>query len=178
MNGQTRQQLLGIIAIAAVILLAGEKFVLAPLTAAWKDRSTRITEFKRLVQEGTSLIERESLIRPRWASMQANTLDSESSAAQDQVFRAFDRWSRESRIGVTSVLPQWRRGQDDYATLDCRVDAFGTLPAITRFLYEIEKDLLGFKVETVEIRARDDRGEQLTLGLQVSALQLNLQTRP
>jgi hypothetical protein len=178
MNAQNRQQLLGLIAIAAVVLLVGEKFVLTPLAAAWKDRSERTAKFKRLVQEGTSLIDRESLIRARWASMQANTLDREISAAEDQVLRAFDRWSRDSRIGVTSVRPQWRRGQDDFATLDCRVDAFGTLPAITRFLYEIEKDPLGFKVETVEIRARDDRGEQLTLGLQVSALQLNLQTRP
>jgi hypothetical protein len=177
MNPQKRQQLLGFLAIATVLLLTGDRFVLTPAIQAWKERSARITQLKRQVGEGTALLQREAAIRTRWANMQSNTLDSEMSVAEDQVLRAFDRWSRESRIGVTSVRPQWRRNQDDYATLDCRVDAFGNLPAITRFLYEIEKDPLGFKVEAVEISARDDRGEQLTLGLQVSALQLNSQSR-
>jgi Tfp pilus assembly protein PilO len=177
MIGQNRQQLLGLVAIAALVLLVGDTFIYKPAAAAWKSRSDRVVQLKKQVREGSALLERQDAIRSRWASMQSNTINLEISAAEDQVLRAFDRWSRESKIGVTSVRPQWRRGQDDHATLDCRVDAIGNLSAITRFLYEIENDPLGFKLENVEITARDDRGEQLTLGLQVSALQLNLPAR-
>ena len=58
-------------------------------------------------------------------------------------------------------------------TYECRADAFGSLPSITRFLYEIEKDPLALKIESVEINARDNTGQQLSLGLQVSGLRLN-----
>jgi hypothetical protein len=83
---------------------------------------------------------------------------------------AFDRWSQASRISVTSVRPQWKRSGEDFATLECRVDASGNLGALTRFLYDLEHDPLGIKVDIVELTSRDPRGAQLALGLQVSAL--------
>ena len=59
-------------------------------------------------------------------------------------------------------------------TLECRADAFGSIQAVTRFLYEVEKDSLALRVEAVEITARDNDGQQLTIGLQVSGLQLGV----
>jgi len=105
--------------------------------------------------------------------MRTNALSGEVSVAENQMLRAFDRWSQDSRIGINGIKPQWKRSSDDYATLECRVDASGGLPEITRFLYEIERDTLGLKLEIVEVTARDDRGQQLALALQVSGLQLN-----
>jgi hypothetical protein len=55
-------------------------------------------------------------------------------------------------------------------TLDCRADAVGNLSEIARFLYEVEKDPLAFKIEGVDITARDTEGQQLALALQVSGL--------
>ena len=100
------------------------------------------------------------------------------SLAESQVLGAFDRWAQDSRIGISSIKPLWKRGAEDFATLECRVDAFGNLSSLTRFLYEIEKSPLGLKVDNVEITTRDDRGEQLTLGLQVSGLQWNPTAKP
>jgi hypothetical protein len=60
-------------------------------------------------------------------------------------------------------------------TLECRVDGFGNLSALTRFLYDVEKDPMALKVEAVEIAARDNDGQQLSLALQVSGLLLNPQ---
>ena len=62
-------------------------------------------------------------------------------------------------------------------TLECRVDAAGNLMTVSRFLYNIEKDPLGFKVETVELSARDENGSQLALGLLVSGLVLQAQEK-
>ena len=57
-------------------------------------------------------------------------------------------------------------------TLECRVDGFGNLSSLTRFLYDVEKDPMALKVEAVEITARDNDGQQLSLALQVSGLLL------
>lgn len=173
MNLNNRQQLLGLIAILAVALFAGDRLLFTPLTKLWKERSAQIANLKRSVEQGRQLLDREAAIRQRWESMQTNALPQEVSLAENQVLRAFERWSIDSRIGINGIKPQWKVGADDYATLECRVDAEGALPEITRFLYEIEKDPLGMKLDLVEITARDERGQKLTLALLVSGLQLN-----
>lgn len=172
MNLKNRQQLLGVVAVAAVALLVGDRLVFTPLVRNWKARSERIAELKKSVTQGTLLLDREKSIRERWGYMRTNTLSGEVSVAENQVLKAFDRWSQESRIGINSIKPQWKRNADDYMTLECSVEAFGSLPALTRFLYDIEKDPVALRVDAAQITARDDNGEQLTLGLQVSGLLL------
>ena len=173
MKIENRQRVLAVIAIAAVALLASDRLIVAPLTRSWKARADRIAELKESVKQGAMLLEREQTIRNRWENMRTNTLPNDVSAAENEVLKAFDRWSQESRISIASIKPQWKQAADDYMTYECRADAFGSLQAITQFLYEIEKDPLALKIESVEINARDNNGQQLSLGLQVSGLRLN-----
>jgi hypothetical protein len=164
---------LAVVAMVAVALLVGDRLVLSPLLRSWKARSARIEELTKNMNQGSLLLERDQTIRGRWASMSTNTLPENVSAAETEVLRAFDRWSQDSRISVTSIKNQWKRSGEDYVTLECRADAFGSVQALTRFLYELEKDPLALKVESVEIAARDNDGQQLALGLVVSGLLLN-----
>ena len=57
------------------------------------------------------------------------------------------------------------------------MEATGNLRTLTQFLYDIEKDPLALKLESVELSARDTGGQQLTLGLQISGLVLNSQAK-
>jgi len=173
MQINNRQQMLAVVAAVGVGLLVADRVVMEPLKNAWKERSLRIVELRKAVTQGAQLRDRERTIRERWTGMKTNTLPENISAAENEVLRAFDRWSQESRISIASIKPQWKQADDDYMTYECRADAFGNLQAITRFLYEIEKDPLALKIDSVEINARDTSGQQLSLGLQVSGLRLN-----
>ena len=173
MNLTKRQQVLALVAITAVVLFVADQPVFTPLVKSWKARSARLAALKKDVVQGRGTLTRETTIRERWDAMRTNTLPSDVTAAENRVLTGFDRWSRDSRVTITSIRPQWKRAAADYAALECRVDAAGGLGALTRFLYELERDALGLKVESLELTARDDNGEQLTLGLQVSALLLN-----
>jgi hypothetical protein len=123
------------------------------------------------------MLQREDRIHERWDSMRTNTLPDNVSEAENEVLRAFERWSEDSRLSVSSIKPQWKRAGDDYMTLECRADAFGSIQALSQFLYNVEKDPLALKVEAVEITSRDDTGRQLSLALQVSGLLLNPQAQ-
>jgi hypothetical protein len=171
---KNRERLLVLLVGIVVAVFLGDRIVLGPVRKGWVDRSTRIAELKKQVSQGTVLLGREQNLRQRWEQMRTNTLAENVSTAENEVLRAFERWSQESRISISSIKPQWKRGgDDDYVTLECRADAFGNISAVTRFLYEVEKDPLALKVESVEISARDSGGQQLELGLVVSGLQLN-----
>jgi len=172
MKIENRQKLLTFVAVAAIALLVGDRMVYAPLAKAWKDRSARIAELRQRVTQGEETLRRERDLRERWQQMRTNTLPGDPSLAEQRVFKAFENWSRASRVNITSIRPQWKQGGDDYRTLECRVDASGNLETVCRFLYEIEKDPLALKLESVELGARDNSGQQLTLGLLVSGLLL------
>ncbi len=172
MQIKNRQQALALVAIAGIALLAADRLVYQPLSASWKARSRRIAELKNSLSQGEKLLQRDRVIRERWESMRTNTLPDNVSTAEGEVFRAFDRWSQDSRISVSSMKPQWKSTEEGYMTLECHADASGNLPALARFLYEIEKDPLALKIDSLEITARDNNGQQLSLSLQVSGLML------
>ena len=169
---RNRQQLLILLAIAAVVL-AGDRLVLRPLTASWESRSDHIKELRQAIAKGRETLKREQIVRIAWGRMSTNALPGVVSSAEGSMLRAFDKWSADSRISVTSVKPQWKHPAEDYMTLECRVDAYGSLAAVTRFLYEVEADALGVRVDSLELTAKETDGSQLTLGLQVNGLFLN-----
>jgi hypothetical protein len=176
-NIKNRQQLLLIVAGAAVVLLLSDRFIFTPLTTTWKEHTTRIAQLKRSISQGEVLTDRAARIREQWDNMRTNTLPLNLSAAESAVLKGFDRWSEQSRISISSIRPQWKRSGDDYMVLECRADGFGSIDAISRFLYELEKDSLPLRVESVEITARDNNGQQLALALQLSGLLLTPEDR-
>lgn len=174
---KNRQQLLLAITLGVVGLWVADSVVFTPLAAAWKTRNERIDALRKQLADGEKLLQREQPLQTRWRDMRKNTLPVEISAAESKVLGAFDGWSRDARVTVTSIKPQWKRPDDDYTTLECRVDAAGSLSTLIRFLYEVEADPLALKVDSVEIGSRDSTGGQLTLGLQVSGLVLSIEKR-
>jgi hypothetical protein len=171
-NIKNRQQLLTVLAGIAIVLFFSDRFIFTPLTKTWQARSDRIAELKKSIAQGELLVDRAPRISSQWNNMRTNTLPVNLSAAENNVLKAFDRWKDVSRITISSIKPQWKRSADDYMVLECRADGFGSIEAISRFLYEMEKDPLALHVDSVELNTRDINGQQLALGLQVSGLLL------
>ena len=54
----------------------------------------------------------------------------------------------------------------------------GNIDTLSRFIYELEKEPLALKVESMDITTHDDKGQQLSLGLQISGLLLTGPAQP
>src|SRR5437588_8975020 len=103
MNIKNRQQILALLAIVGVALLVGDKFVLSPLISSWRARGLRVLELKKEVDDGSQLLMRDQVIRDRWEHMRTNTLSINASIAENEVLSAFERWSQDSRLSITSI---------------------------------------------------------------------------
>jgi Tfp pilus assembly protein PilO len=168
-----RQKFLTVLTIAAVALLAVDKIVSPPLMKLWDTRAARIKQLRSDVVNGASLQKSKNAIRSRWAQMQASTLTNNTTLAEQQLFTGLNRWSQLSGITINTVTPQWKQGSDpSYKTLECRVDASGSIDRVSQFLYDLEKDPMALKLESVELSSRDNQGQQLALGVQISGLVL------
>ena len=178
MKIENRQQILIVLVAVAAALLVGNSLIYEPLAKWWSARSQKITQLRKQVEDGKHLVVREQGIRGQWEQMRTNTLPKNTSLAEQQVLKAFDNWSRESRATITGIMPQWKNDSEDYMTLNCRIEASGNLETLSQFLYDVERDPMALKLESVELSARDTTGQQLTLGLQISGLVLNSQVKP
>jgi hypothetical protein len=176
---KNRQQLLIIGAIVVIALFAGDQLVLSPLLKVWSARATRVADLRKKITQGKMLVEREQKqsIQSRWEQMVRNALPNNTSAAEQQVFKAIDLWAQNSGVAISAITPQWKHDSDDYMTFECRVDAAGDLGKLSRFLYSVERDPMALRLELLELGARDKEGQQLSLGLQLSGLVLNTPTR-
>jgi Tfp pilus assembly protein PilO len=178
MKIENRQQLLIVLTIAVGVLYAADQVVIEPMFGWWKTRAKTVAELRAQVKNGRRLIQREAGLRGRWSQMRTNTLPDNPSLAEQQTLKAFDSWARESGADVTGITPQWNNDSPDYLTLNCRLEAAGDLGTLSRFVYDLEKDPMALKLESVELSTRDTTGQQLTLDLQISGLVLVSQTQP
>ena len=172
MKVEERQKFLLILTIALVALYAGNLLVFGPMEKLWKSRADTIKTLRGNVKEGKFLLARESAIRSQWEQMHTNTLPSNTSQAEQQVFTALTAWSRDSGAEITSIMPQWKNDATNYMTLDCRVETAGDMGALTKFIYNIEKGPLALRLDSVELSSHDNNGQQMTLGLEVNGLAL------
>jgi hypothetical protein len=173
MPTENRQKLLIIVAVAAGALFLADKVILTPLLDAWDSRAKRITSLRSDVARNKALIGRERSIRNHWNDWKAKTLTNDISSAEQQVNQAIDRWAQETGVMIAAVTPQWKSEADEYQTYECRIDAAGDIRRLSQFLYRVEREPMALKLESVELAARDKEGQQLSLGLQFSALVLN-----
>jgi hypothetical protein len=170
---KNRQQFLTILTLVAVALLAIDKIIAPPLESFWKARQARLNELRQEVKDGESLRRGNTSIRAQWAKMQASTLTNNTTQAEQQLFNGLYKWSQMSGISINNVTPQWKQGSDPtYKTLECRVDATGDIKRLTDFLYDLEKDPMALKLESVEFTSSDNTGTKLGMGVQISGLVL------
>ena len=177
MQIKNRQQMLLFATVGVVALFAADALIRAPLMSLWSARSTRLTALRSQVSRGRMLLQRERGIRNHWQDMQSKALTNNTSAAEQQVFRAIDAWAQDTGVIINAITPQWKHDNDDYISYECRVDASGDISRLSRFLYHAAREPLALKLESVELSARDKQGQQLSLALQLNGLVLNPPTR-
>jgi len=172
MDLKTRERMLLFAAVICLGVWAGDKLIRSPLANLWKQHSQKIAEIKRFLMKGRALIAREDSLRERWQEMKRHSLPVEVSVAENRVLQSLSHWSQESRIGATSVKPRWTHEEQDHMKMECRAGTQGSIGAVARFLYELERDPLALRVEEIEIAARDDNGRDLTLDVRFTGLLL------
>jgi Pilus assembly protein, PilO len=174
METKNRQQVLVIVTLTLLGLFVANLVIYEPLSKWWSSRHADILALRQQVSQGRVLIRRESFLRDEWNHFRSNSLPNDPSQSEQQMLNAFNTWAGDSGVNVESITPQWNTDQTNYSTLDCRVEASGDLGSLSRFLYELENNPMALQLESVELTADDDKGQQLTLGLEISGLALVL----
>ena len=181
MNASLRQRRLLLVAGISIGLLALDRFVITPLFAHWQSANAEITTLRRQLQSGQGALAISDRARDRWAELQAASLPAEVAQAEQVLLSHLNLWGEQVGVDVGSIKPQWKRGatSKSYSTLECRIDATGSVLAVSRFLHAIESSPLALRMDSIELTSRDERGQKISAAFVVSGLRLKpLETRP
>jgi hypothetical protein len=155
------------------LLFLLDQVLIEPLLGTWSSNAAEIVRLQNQVAEGRNLIFRAAALQRSWTEMRSASLPHDPAQSEHDVIAGFETWSRTSGVELGSVKPLWKRGEtEEYSLLECRLDATGTLGALTRFLFELERSPTALRVESVELTSHDDTGDRLTLSLVVTGLRL------
>ncbi len=172
MGFKRRERILVITAVACLVAWAADQLLIEPLWKTWNTRQQRLQEVSASLVKGGALVARKDSLDARWREMRARSLPADVPSAEQAVFQAVSRWAGDSRLGLSSLKPRWSDEDNGRRQLELSAAAQGDLEQIARFIYELERDPLAFRVEDMDITARDNRGEILSLTLRFTGLVL------
>lgn len=172
METKNREKMLAIVVGVCALIWVGNLVVFRPLVESWHARSDQIARLQKQLAEGKQLLARGPELLDRWNKMQTNSLPGNAALAESKLLTSFDQWVSDSGVTQGSFRPQLRETDDNYSTMDCRADVTGSMDQIFNFLYDLEKDPTGIRLDSVELTTRDDNGRQIALVLEMSALML------
>ncbi len=173
------------IAVLAVTIVVGNLLVLQPLLKSWDNYNTEIESLDDEIERGRGRLgiddiadvangpgKREESVQKKWQTYLRGDLNNTNSIAEDDVLRAIEKWTDDSRILLTSIKPQWQNHDDRYRTYDVRLVAEGTMQAAVEFVHAIESDKLPLKIEQLELASREKTGKLISVSVHFTALQL------
>ncbi len=167
-----RERLIILVTAIVVALLVLDRYVVTPL---WDKQAVREAQKQALLAEmerARALLARKHQMQPKWKGMLAGGLQSDPAGAESQILHAVRNWSTECGLRLSSVKPE--RLPDKTSLPEIAFQAVGTGPmsAVSRFLWRLETAKIPVRIKELQVGARKEGTDDLTLQVRLSTLYL------
>jgi Tfp pilus assembly protein PilO len=165
-----RERMVAWTALAAVVLLVGDRFVLKRIRVR---RDAMRNERARLVADldrARLLFERQRQLAPRWQELSQAGLLADPDKAESEVLHAIRTWSQDSSLVLSSLRPEAVIDHGALCELTFQASATGSMRGVARFLFSLESAARPIRVTDLQLGTRKEGTDDLSLQLRVSAL--------
>ena len=94
----------------------------------------------------------------------------ELAQAESQVLHALRDWSQDSRLTLSSVKPGKVVERGELLEMSFQAAGTGSMSAVSRFLWRIETARLPIRIHQLQLGARKEGSDDLSLQLSLSSL--------
>lgn len=165
-----KEKRLLIIALAAIALLIGDKYIFSPAFAKRNEIKAQKDSASAQLEKAQNLIRSSKSVSGRWQSYQDSGLSAEPQELESTLLRFVDETSRSCGLTLSFVQPGDTDIENGFGTLEYQISGAGSMRSVTRFLYEVETAQLPVKVESFQAGASDESGRNITVQINISAL--------
>ena len=165
-----REQYIVVAAIFAVTALVLDAYVLTPFLARRAKLQVQEQTLRGEIKQGEALIEREKLIAPRWQEMLSDGLEAERAQAESKILHALRDWSNECGLDLASLKPQQTKEKGSLLEMSMQMAGTGSMESVARFIWRVETASLPIKITQLQLGAREEGMDKLSLQLRISAV--------
>lgn len=171
-----RERMILIVAIIAVVMLIGDKFIVGPIIERREATKTQKLELEAELENAQLLFSRRKLMERKWKMLLSDGLRNDAEA-ESKIARALDEWSNQAMLTLSSVKPERVASDKGLKEMTFVVAGTGTLEAVSRFLWQIETASMPIKVMDLQLGSTNETGQSMSLQLRLSALCLGSQEK-
>lgn len=172
----SRERTIMIVAIAAVLILASDRYVLTPLMQKRSENKQMTQSLQAELEQSLSTLNRRKQLQVRWEQMHKDGLSSQADRTESLVLRFLQESAREAGLLLTSLQPEHSEVKADFGHIEFFVSGSGDMRAVTRFLWNLETTPLPLKIKAFQLGAADDTASQMSLQLTLSSIYIIEQT--
>ena len=172
MNLSKREKYIAAAAVAVLALLVADRAVITPVLRSGEALEA---ERLRLVQEtenNSRLFRRRQLMARKWEELTTGGLTPSAPDAESQLLHAVRNWAAESGLALSSVKPERSEKDGRLRQITVMVSGTGGMRSAARFLWLMETTDLPLRVHELQLGARREGADDLSLQVRASTLYL------
>ncbi|MEX1016442.1 MAG: GspMb/PilO family protein [Phycisphaeraceae bacterium] len=170
MQMSRREKLIALVTLALIVLFLGDRLVVAPALAY----RTQLAAEAQLQAEQRAVNERLydglASLETRWRDLRAAGLTDGAADAEARLLQAVRGWASEAGLSVTSLVPDRIEPADRLPRVHVRVVGTGDMRQVVTLLSRLEAADLPVRIEEMQLSARREGADELTLNLRLTTL--------
>lgn len=165
-----REKYIAAATIITVAILVLDWYVLTPVLGRQASLEAEQQTLLGDLAQANALFKRRVLLGRKWRELLDAGMGRGVAEAESQVLHALRDWSQESRLTLTSLKPEKVAERGDLLEMSFQAAGTGPMSAIARFLWRIETARIPIRIERLQLGARREGADDLSLQLNVSSL--------
>jgi Tfp pilus assembly protein PilO len=167
-----RERYAATVTVAAVSILLLDYYVLGPLLAMRSQLETEKNARSVQMQKASRLLANKSELQRKWGEMARDGLSGDASAAESQVLHAVRDWAAETGLSLSSLKPERTEQDKLFHKIVFRATGTGTMSQVGQFLWRIQKAQFPVRITDMQLNARKEGTDDLSLQIGISTLYL------
>ena len=165
-----RERKIMYLAVAAVVLLIFNGYVLEPILNKRAQASQIRMDLLAKVEQSQATLKREKLLQRRWAEMQQAGLDSDVQKAEAMVYRCLEESSDQSGLELGSVQPDRLITESQLGEIDFVLSGTGSMRSVTQFLWSLETATIPLKIKSYQLGSKNETAQAMTIQIELSTV--------
>jgi hypothetical protein len=165
-----REKIILAATIAVLCVLALDVYVLTPLLDEHSALEARRGHLTTRMARAGSVLNRRRLLQQKWRAMVAGGLKRDPAEAESQLLRLLRDWSSDSGLRLAALRLERSTEKTELPEITVHASGTGSMSAVSRLLWRIEKSKAPVKISMVQLGSRKDGTDDLSLHVKVSTL--------
>jgi hypothetical protein len=170
MNFSKREKIILLLVGLAVLVFAGDRYVLTPFMQQRDDLATQLATDAEKMRKAHQLFDANRNAVAKWNLMLTSGLKADASSAESQMLHSLQNWAQESGMHPPSVKPERSEQDKQFRKIVFRATGEGSMDSIAQFLYRIQTSTIPARVTDIQLAAKKENTDDLTVTIGVSTL--------